>query len=189
MTDEDMNPENAERPRGILSKNERRYYTGDLDADSQKERNIRAGAREHLKHSLLDLVVIENRMQDRDLEMVLKRDEFSMSKRGIDRLHPSLDSAMKAAISIMYFYYDKPEPLAGAIDAGISMRETKNGYNVDVNTDINIETRSELEFLERLLRNHGPEELSFSDLGALHDAGRISTEEHIGYLSEKSEDE
>ena len=189
MTDTEMDPWNAERPRGILSKNERRYYTRKMDATGQKKRNIRAGARNHLKHSLLDMVVIADNMQDKDLDEVLPRDEFSMNKTKQDKLHPSLEDAMSSMVSIMYFYYDDPDLLAEAVSRGVYERQIKKGYSSNINVEIDIEQRDELEYLERLLDNHGPHELTYIQLGALREAGKITTEEHKEYLSQKSEDE
>jgi hypothetical protein len=61
MTDDDLN-EWADRPRGILTKKERRYLMGlldespeeDRDAQSQREYRIR----QHLRHSLIDFQLL-----------------------------------------------------------------------------------------------------------------------------------
>ena len=186
MPSSEVDPENTERPRGILSKNERRYYTGELEVgtNSQKARNMRAGARKHLRHSLLDLIVIENYMEERDLRKVLDRDEVVI--RSNSQYESPMDDAMDAMVSLMYFRFGKPELVEESVGRGMYEREIKSGYSSSVNVEIDVESREEIEYLERRLRNIGPEELSYRQLGDLHDAGKISPEEHMEYISEKS---
>jgi hypothetical protein len=185
-------PLNPERPRGILSKSERRYYTGNLEATGQKKRNIRAGAREHLKHSLLDMVVIEKYMQDKDLESVLydlaepldSEEESSINEHSLP-----IDDAMESMISIIYYYYDTPDMFTNIVSRGVRKQINTDELTYEVNVEIDIEQNNELEYLEELLNTHGPDRLTYIQLATLHEAGKITTEEHKEYLSEKSEDE
>ncbi len=62
-----------ERPRGILSKKDRRFlldgdYRSSLEAQSQ--RNTRARIRERFRHSILDFWLLERYIEERDLEHV-----------------------------------------------------------------------------------------------------------------------
>lgn len=62
---------NPDRPRGILTPTDRRYLLGEDDRDGQDERNTRYRIRERTQNSLLDLQLIADEMEPRDMERVL----------------------------------------------------------------------------------------------------------------------
>ena len=77
---EQTDPENPERPRGILSPRDRRYLLGESDTEpeTQKERNIRATIRERLRHAIMDFVLLYESLDERDCRQVLRPSESNI---------------------------------------------------------------------------------------------------------------
>lgn len=82
------------RPRGMLSESEREYLagTGDVEPNSQQERNLRSRIRERLLNGLIDISLVLEQIEDRDLELVLDNimdrsvEEAEEYYKGIDDL-------------------------------------------------------------------------------------------------------
>lgn len=70
----DTDPFNPDRPRGIFSTRDREYLLGDLGVEprSQKDRDIRANLRTRVWNSLLDLLLVYQHVEQRDIDQALK---------------------------------------------------------------------------------------------------------------------
>lgn len=84
----------ADRPRGILTPDDRRYLFGEKELTDESERNVRARIRERLFNSLLDFRLLWRLLEDRDLEQVFSPDD----EREKHDLRPAVQDMFALAI-------------------------------------------------------------------------------------------
>jgi len=117
----------TDRPRGILSKADRRLLTGesDIDAKSQQERNARARIRDRIEAGLRDFELLADpaHLEDRDLNRVRAPDvSLTNSKEmgsgggrsaSVPTQGPEIDSEITHALAEMvaFAFRVKPDPL------------------------------------------------------------------------------
>lgn len=70
--DYSLDPADTGRPRGVVSKRDRKYLTGESDVPPQSshERRIRSEIRERLYHSILDFAFLAEHLEERDRSQV-----------------------------------------------------------------------------------------------------------------------
>lgn len=108
----EQDPYKADRPRGVLSKRDRRYLIGesdDIEPHSQRERNVRVDIRERLWNALLDFVIIRDRMQDRDLDQVFGSSYTPMPEEREENILERRDEALIALIELLYDTWSRLE--------------------------------------------------------------------------------
>lgn len=67
----DRDAEDLDRDRGVVTPRDRKYLTGVLEAEGQRERNIRMKIRERAVNGLRDFILLVEEMSIRDMEQVL----------------------------------------------------------------------------------------------------------------------
>lgn len=75
-----------ERPRGILTKNDREYLRGEKDIEGQNERNTRYRIRKRLRNGLLDLAFLNAEFKGYENDWDQISDDTEVSKRRVQML-------------------------------------------------------------------------------------------------------
>jgi len=72
-----LDPEDPDRPTGLLTASRRNYLLGNsgIDPQTQRERNARAAIRDRLENALLDASLLMRNLDDRDIERALRLSE------------------------------------------------------------------------------------------------------------------
>lgn len=67
-------PYNADRPRGIFGRRDREYLLGELGIEprTQRDREIRSDIRQRIWHGLLDMILLYQCVERRDIEQALE---------------------------------------------------------------------------------------------------------------------
>jgi hypothetical protein len=89
----------SNRGRGIINERQRNYLReeSDIESGSQAERSIRQSIRDNLRNALLDMVVLNRHLEDRDRRQVF--DSFDANRYDDDTVdHPGTDYEHEVAL-------------------------------------------------------------------------------------------
>lgn len=184
---EELMPGNPDRPRGILTRRERRYYLGqsDIEPGTQAERSIRQSVREHLTHSILDFTILYQQLEARDLDAVMSATvEIDGENMPTAYAHRSATDM----IAFLWRHVDNEYGFERQVIQGIERAVQHAGWSARVDVDIDVKLQEPTGDIRSRLEDRGPEAVSATELRTLLDAGEITALEHAKYLVEKEED-
>lgn len=188
MIIEELVAANTDRPRAILTKRERKYYLqGDVvEEKSQAERSLRQNVRERLVHAIADMSIIAHRMEQRDIDRAFHgKLEIGSAEETI-----SGNDVRLSATDMVTFAFRRDDDTAAferTVERALERAAVVAGYDAQATVDIDMELSEPLDDIEQRLENEGTDAVSFGDLRALHDGGRLSRVEHAELVLEKSE--
>jgi hypothetical protein len=170
-----LDPFDAERPRGILTKRERKYLLGesDIDPNSPSERSVRQSIRRHLIHTMLDFPLIYREMSDRDLNTV-----FTTTAGATDDQRPPVQATAADLIALLYRAYGSEYRLERLVKDGIEREAAERGEPVHARVSIDLFPDEVAEIKQRF-DEQGVEAVSHRDLGELWEAGHLTDDEFI----------
>ena len=147
MADDELDPMNADRDRGVLTKRERRYLLGesDIEPKTQGERAVRQSIRNHLTHAILDFSILHYEMQSRDLSAIFESGGSPNSKQDdVLRLH----TATPHMIALLYRQYGSEYTLERFIEDAIERERERTGDPViaDVSITVHEDRAAEIEY-------------------------------------------
>lgn len=172
--EDELDPLNADRDRGILTKRERRYLLGesDIEPKSQGERAVRQSIRNHLTHAILDFWLLHSDMESRDLSAVFG-DKSDPNSKETDSV--PLHSAVSRVIALLYRQYGSEYQLEKIIEEAIEL-ERKQAVIADVSIEIH-ENRSAK--IGDHLESGNYDAIEPYDLEYLWRDGQLSDEEYL----------
>lgn len=134
MTESDHT--DAERPRGILNTRDREYLLGESDIEprSQRERERRSDIRERAWNGLLDLQLLANELEDRDLQQLLPNREATDSSDESARETAAYFQAMVGLFSFGYravMLESSYEHFKSITEAAIQRHEERQALDTD----------------------------------------------------------
>jgi hypothetical protein len=96
-----------ERGRGVINQRQRNYLIDEahIEPGSQAERSIRQSIRDNLRNALLDMVILERNLEERDRRQVFDSFDATLyDDEGVD--HPGTDNEHEVALSeLLAFVY------------------------------------------------------------------------------------
>lgn len=186
MASDNLDPDDPERPRGILSKRERRYLLGEAEIEpkSASERSIRQSIRKHLTHTILDFSVVYREMQTRDITTVFESSDESNNKRG--RPKKSVEYSAPDLNAFLYRVYGSEYKLERLVKNGIEREAHERGDPVHAEVSIDL-FPDEVAEIEHRFDDHGVEAVSHKDLRELWEDDRLTDDEFISYMEKWAE--
>lgn len=146
--DDFENFEEEERPRGILTKEDRRFLRGEKDVDEQIRRDTRYRIRERVKNSLEDFSLLVNLLPDEDRNTIFE----GLEERGFPPVHNAL----------VFFYLglkevdgDFKDVLAASIKRAEMLDDPERVIDVSVNIEVDEEEPDVEVVVERLIAGEG----------------------------------
>lgn len=143
---EDFEPE--ERPRGILTKEDRRFLRGEKDVDEQTRRDTRYRIRERVKNSLEDFSLLVDALPDEDRDTIFE----SLEEQGFPPVHDAL----------VFFYSglenadgDFEDVLAASIKRAEMLNDPERMIDVSVDIEVNEEEPDVEVVVDRLIGGEG----------------------------------
>lgn len=177
---DELSPLNPDRPRGVLTKRERRYLIGesDIEPGTQDERSIRQSIRTHVMHSILDFTILYQALEERDRDRILK-DGGDMG------VVPWVSNSLDDMIAFIYQTNDHPELFAGRVEGGVTHAVTRDGWFADVEVDVKVTRSKKTSDVHDRLNSDGVESVTRQELETLFRAGRIDGEEFMQLMGKK----
>lgn len=180
----------VDRPRGILTKQQREHLMGlldedpDEDADKMRMRNHRI--REHIRHSLLDFQLLSGVFDE--VDMVEEALEPATGETPYDPDDVDLALALEAVFSVLYRALGPLDPteersafehlLDGGVSDALRRMHAKQGQSVNPNRIALATDIGEVVPLRELQERYDQGEyLHVNELRELYWAGRLSSEE------------
>lgn len=143
---EDFEPE--ERPRGILTKEDRRFLRGEKDVDEQTRRDTRYRIRERVKNSLEDFSLLVEALPDEDRGTIFE----GLEDRGFPPVHDA----------IVFFYSglenaggNFEDVLAASIKRAEMLDDPERIIDVSVDIEVNEEEPDVEVVVDRLIDGEG----------------------------------
>ena len=175
--------EQIDRPRGILSKSDRRFLLNESyreGLEPQSRRNIRSRIRERLRHAIIDFYVLDGYLDDRDRNQVFSEID-GLLKEG---LHGNLAILFKAA-------GQNERTFEAWIEGGLTHIELEMGENFIVEqAEVELSITPEMQFLlwraNNVLGGIDSEDPIFGILGIFADWFEDKT--RLGDVKDKGDD-
>lgn len=186
IDDERLRAANPERPRGILTRRERKYYLGlsDIEPATQTERTLRQGVRTHLEQTILDFTILYQTLEERDLAAVMAGQvEIEGERRPTNYVG---DSATDM-IAFLFRHFEQEFRFERLVTEGIERAVKHDGLSARVTVDIDVRRGEPIEEIRTRLEEDGLDEVSESDLRTLHDVGELDPVRYGELMAEKGE--
>lgn len=185
---EELMAADTDRPRAILTPRERRHYLqGDeVEEQSQAERSLRQNVRGRLTNAISDMSIIAHRMEQRDIDRIF-HGEFDID--GVEETISGNDVRLSVTDMVTFAFRrdDDTAAFERTVEDALERAAVVAGYDAQATVDIDMELSEPLDDIEHRLEDEGIDAVSFGDLRALHDGGRLSRVEHAELVLEKSE--
>lgn len=187
IDDEEMLAATPDRPRGILTRRERKYYLGqsDIEPGTQAERSLRQSVRQHLTQAILDFTILYQCLETRDLDAVF---EAKVAVDGERVPTGYVRNSVKDMIAFLYRHVDNEYRFERLVTEGIERAVHHAGWSAQVNVDIDVELEEPIDDIHTRLKEDGPDAVSRGELRTLLEAGELSDLEYAKLLVERSED-
>jgi hypothetical protein len=195
------------RRRAVLTARERIYFFGGdavgmkflddsmpevgdvVKEGSQAERSLRQNVRQRLTSGLLDLSILAERMEQRDVDRVFWAElEDSQVKGGLATGY--LKNTIPDVIALLFRHQDNTAAFENSVEQGLGKAARVAGYDADINVTINMDRTESLDEILDQLETHGVGGLngvSGRQLQLLRDAGEISVERYHELEKERHE--
>lgn len=184
MTGDRLDAYDADRPRGILTRRERRYLIGksDIEEPSQDERGVRQAIREHLRHVLLDFQIIMSELEGRDRNQLIPDDDFEKA--------PPLRGGLTSMVSFAYQLEDHTEEaFEETTEHAVEWAEQERGWQATADSTLTVDRGERLDKLSEIARTEGIGNVSPRDRAALIMTGKIDPEEWMEERSSRDDGE
>jgi phosphopantothenate synthetase len=174
-------PEEVDRPRGILSPRDREYLLGEADIEptSQAARNVRAAIRERLENAILDFTLLFQHLEERDREKVF--DELVGERPPQDADYAMMPQGVCHAIALLYLEHRHTEDFAATVLE--ALREVANKRDEFREIEVSITFKSEMD-IDELEQRLTEGELTIRDVGQHYNDGRISLDSLLRLVDE-----
>jgi hypothetical protein len=175
-----LQPEETDRPRGILSSRDREYLLGkaDIESQSQAARNIRAAIRERLENAILDFTLLFRHLEPRDRERVF--DELAGGSPQDPDHHVPIQGIVHT-IAICYMEHPMASRFVSTVRRGLEEVAEKRGEFRDIEVSITFEPELNIDRLEQRL-DEG--EITIRDIGQRYNDGQISLDSLLRLVDE-----
>ena len=176
-------PEEIDRPRGILSPRDRKYLLGEADIDprSQAARNVRAAIRDRLENAILDCTLLFRHLEGRDRQKVFDELTGGRPPRNADHVMPP--QGMIHAIALFYVASEHPDmdSFTPTLIEALRAVADQRGEFREIGAEITFEPEMDIDELDRQLED---DERTIRDIGQLYNDNRISLDSLLRLVGE-----
>jgi uncharacterized glyoxalase superfamily protein PhnB len=182
MADTDFTAYDVDRPRGILTTEDRKFLFGETEYSNQSgARRRRQKIRERVTHAMLDFRVLRH-LEDRD------RDQIFAGEERRDLLASGFSSGFIFLYDALTRSREDTEHidlnLNGYLSQAIEHVEERRGHRATLTLEIHREDLSEPEAVFEQVKQHGFRSLNAAELDTLWFSDDVDAAEFASFLSE-----